>query len=204
MPTPCLKLVVQHLARREAIASNGTGNACICGKKPVGKQPISNPWKRKGRRMKKNGFTLVEIVVVVAIVGFLASMAVLAISKGVDNARTKQAETEIEMISAAVLQLAWDTGKWPNGQHRINGGSMEMWDISLPSCGLMDTDGNFNEWKGPYYDGSIEDPWGNPYFFDPDYRVNDGTMHVVVGSFGSNGKGRNLYDSDDIYVLLDD
>lgn len=153
--------------------------------------------------MKKSGFTLVEIAVVTMIIGLLATLGSLAIMKSVQNSRIKQAETELSMMSAAVLQLAWDTGKWPNGQPRTTAGSTEMWDISLSSCGLMNTDGNYSDWKGPYYGGEIMDPWGNPYFFDPDYKI-DHVDHVVVGSFGPNGVGPNDYDSDDIYVLLDD
>jgi general secretion pathway protein G len=153
--------------------------------------------------MKKSGFTLIEISVVTIILGLLATLGTLALMKSVQNARTKSAESELEILSAAVLQLAWDTGKWPNGQLRNNGGSIEKWDISPDSCGLMGTDGNFNQWKGPYYEGVIEDPWGNRYFFDPDYLI-DGKNHIVIGSFGPNGVGPNLYDSDDIYVLLDD
>lgn len=153
--------------------------------------------------MKRRGFTLIEIMVVLGVIGLLAGIGIPTIFKGVRNARIKEAGTELEMMSAAVLQLAWDTGKWPNGALRTKGGSTEMWNISTHKCGLFGTDGTYNNWKGPYYDAAVLDPWGNPYFFDPDYRV-DGTMRVVVGSFGPNGIGRNLYDSDDIVVLLDD
>ncbi len=153
--------------------------------------------------MKKNGFTLIEIMMVVGVVGILATLGTLAVRKSSESSRIKQAHIELEMISVAALQLAWDTGKWPNGQSRAAGGSTEMWDISVDMCGLLGTDGNYNEWKGPYYDGEIKDAWGNNYFFDPDYRI-AGVNHVVVGSFGPNGKGKNLYDSDDIYILLDD
>jgi len=123
--------------------------------------------------------------------------------KGVENSRIKNAETDLEMISAAVLQLAWDTGKWPNGLVRTSPGSAEVWDISGDQSGVMGSDGSYNDWKGPYYDGETLDPWGNPYFFDPDYRIS-GVNQIVVGSFGPNGSGRNLYDNDDIYVRLDD
>ncbi|MEN8254950.1 MAG: prepilin-type N-terminal cleavage/methylation domain-containing protein [Verrucomicrobiota bacterium] len=154
--------------------------------------------------MKRNGFTLVEIAVVVALVGLLVALGSMAIMKGVNNSRIKNSQAELEVLSAAVLQLAWDTGRWPNGEPRNIVSSAEMWDISPDACGLMGNDGSFgNNWKGPYYDGSIQDQWGNPYFFDPDYSTTNGTR-VVVGSFGPNGKGPNLYDSDDVYVLLDD
>ena len=153
--------------------------------------------------MKRRGFTLIEIMVVVGIIGLLAGIGIPAVLKGRQYSKIKRAQTELEMISAATLQLAWDTGKWPNARLRNNGGSAEIWDISPSRCGLMDTDGSYNDWKGPYYGGETMDPWGNPYFFDPDYRV-DGANRVVVGSFGPNGVGKNQYDRDDVYVLLDD
>ncbi len=153
--------------------------------------------------MKKSGFTLVEILVVTLIIGLLASLAVVVVVKGNRSSLKRQAEAELEMMSAAILQLAWDTGKWPNQRLRTNPGSAEVWDISLDSAGIMGSNGSYTDWKGPYFDGATLDPWGNPYFFDPDYRIN-GVMRIVVGSFGPNGRGRNQYDSDDIYVRLDD
>ncbi len=151
----------------------------------------------------KKGFTLIEITITVAIIGLLASMAALAVTKANASARKKQARTELQFLSAAILQMAWDTGKWPNGAIRTNPGSDEEWTLGGASVGLLSTDGAYNNWKGPYYEGSLVDPWGNPYFFDPDYRTND-VNRVVVGSFGPNRVGRNLYDKDDICVLLDD
>lgn len=151
----------------------------------------------------KSGFTLIEIMVTVAVVGLLASLAGLAIHKAHRSALLKQTETELQFMSAAVLQMAWDTGMWPNKALRNNPGSVEVWSISPASAGLLQTDGSYNNWRGPYYEGAILDPWGNPYFFDPDYLI-EGVNHVVIGSFGPNGLGPNLYDSDDLYVLLDD
>lgn len=172
----------------------------------------SYPW-RSGR-MKKSGFTFIEIMIVTIIIGLMASLGTLAITASVRNSRIRSAEAELEILSAAILQLAWDTGKWPNGKPRTAPGSVEMWDISGDNCGLLGNDGTYDNWEGPYYEGPTEDPWWTvsasqrKYFFDPDYRITaeDGTVQnaIVVGSFGPNGQGRNLYDSDDIYVRLDD
>lgn len=153
--------------------------------------------------MKKDGFTLVEIMIVVGVVALLSLLGTYASRSGLENSRKKQAEVELQMLSTAILQLAWDTGCWPNKEPRNEGADRELWDLSGDVVGLMGTDGAFNNWRGPYYDDATIDPWGNPYFFDPDYRV-DGVMRVAVGSFGPNGSGRNVYDSDNIYVLLDD
>lgn len=153
--------------------------------------------------MKSNGFTLIEIMITVSVVGLLAAAGALTVVRGVSNSRVNKATGELQMLSASVLQLAWDTGRWPNKRLRTNPGSVEIWDISSSGAGLLDSDPAYTDWKGPYYDGETLDPWGNPYFFDPDYRV-DGVDHIAVGSFGPNGEGRNKYDSDDIYVFLDD
>ena len=156
------------------------------------------------RRMrKKSGFTLIEIMVTVGVISLLASLASIAVLKAHRKALQKQTETELNLLSAAVLNMAWDTGRWPNKDSRAATGSTEIWNIQPATVGLMATDGTFNNWRGPYYEGAVLDPWGSPYFFDPDYLIN-GVNHPVVGSFGPNRQGRNLYDQDDIYILLDD
>ena len=156
--------------------------------------------------MKKSGFTLVEIAVVTIIVGLLVTMGSMAITKSVQNSRIKNAEAELEMISAAILQLAWDTGRWPNGQLRTEAasGANEKWDLSGDECGLLGTDGTYDNWKGPYYGGPTADPWGNNYFFDSDYYpMGDHSKEcVVVGSYGR--KAQSQYDADDLWVRVDD
>ena len=98
-------------------------------------------------------------------------------------------------------QLAWDTGMWPGGTERTARGDMEVWNLRTAVGGLILADSRFSEWNGPYVPSVPTDPWGNPYFFDPDYLIG-GTWHVVIGSFGPNGVGRNVYDADNIYVTL--
>jgi hypothetical protein len=46
-----------------------------------------------------------------------------------------------------------------------------------------------------------KDPWGHNYFFDNDYTL-DGVTKAVVGSYGPNGVGSNLYDEDDIVIII--
>ena len=81
-------------------------------------------------------------------------------------------------------------------------GSAEKWNLNTSNAGLTGTDGTFPDWAGPYISNVPQDPWGNNYFFDPDYQI-DGLNYAVLGSFGPNGVGPNLYDADDIYIILD-
>ena len=152
----------------------------------------------------KKGFSLVEIMITVSIIGLLATLGSWAVVKGINNGKISQAETELAMLAAAVEQLAWDTGRWPNKEIRTNPGSIEIWDITSDANGLMGTDGSYPEWRGPYYDGPTEDPWGNQYFFDPDYFPVTGGKYIVVGSFGPKKQIRHAYDKNDVYVTTGD
>ena len=80
----------------------------------------------------------------------------------------------------------------------------ELWDLSAQEAGLTQTDGLFSGWKGPYLNSAPIDPWGNNYFFDTDYDIGSSTpvWVAVIGSFGPNGVGQNVFDSDDIIRIL--
>ena len=158
---------------------------------------------KQGKYFNRNGYTLLEIMIVTMIIGVLTTIATTSIMKVRGNMRLKRAETELEMIAAAVRQLAWDTGEWPNKWERTDKDKEEEeWDLTLPKVGLLATDGSFDNWKGPYLAAIPDDPWGSPYFFDPDYRTN-GIDCVVVGSLGPNRSGRNRYSEDNLFVVIE-
>jgi len=158
---------------------------------------------RRRRAHQRAGFTAVEIAVTCALVVILAGISIPAYLKMRTDAQITEAKAQLEIIAAAVKQLAWDTGKWPGGIRREVQGNPEVWDLTVAQAGLLKNDpARFPNWQGAYIDEIPRDPWGSRYFFDPDYTIK-GKMRPVVGSFGPNRSGPNRYDYDNVYIVLD-
>ena len=151
-----------------------------------------------------DAFTLIELLVVISIIAILSFLALVAFANVRQAAKMAKARHDIDAITLALKQLETDTGEWP-GHQQIDQvqtvGSNEIWNLNAPEAGITSTDGNFPLWNGPYMAIVRPDPWGHDYFYDSDYKVN-GENRVVVGSFGPNGVGPNLYDADDIIKIL--
>lgn len=152
----------------------------------------------------RRGYTIIEVLIVIGIIAVVSVVAMASLSVARARARKAKALSDISVIVTAVKQLENDTGQWPGHQaveEVTTVGQNELWDLNAPAAGLAATDGNFPDWRGPYIKNVPLDPWGNAYFWDSDYEVN-GEWRVVVGSFGPNGAGQNVYDADNIYKII--
>jgi general secretion pathway protein G len=180
----------------------------------LAKEDLENKNNKK-RNKKKDSFTLVELLVVLAIIGGLSVMVFSNISSSRLKAQIAKAKSDIKQVYRAITLLENDSNEWP-GHQLINtigsGGGNEIcgepgcnFSLSDNESGIVTTDGNYPCWSGPYMTNIPLDPWGKEYFFDSDYQIWTGsstTTVVAIGSFGPNMVGVNLYDNDDIIYIL--
>ena len=118
------------------------------------------------------GFTLIEILVVMAIIGMLAVMVAPNIFNQQAGAQRDAALSQISALEAALDTYRLDVGQYPD--------SLE---------GLVENDSGRAAWNGPYLRREVPlDPWGNDYVYDSDGR---GFTLVSYGPDGERGGERD-------------
>ncbi|MBI5430102.1 MAG: type II secretion system major pseudopilin GspG [Nitrosomonadales bacterium] len=130
------------------------------------------------------GFTLIEIMVVVVIMGILAALVVPKLMGRTDDARIIAARQDIATVMQALKLYKLDNQRYPTTEQGLQAL------IAKPTTGP-----EANGWKsGGYLDKLPKDPWGNPYqFLSPGIRG-----EVDVLSFGADGQAGGAGNDADI------
>lgn len=146
----------------------------------------------------KNGFTLLELMIVISIIGLLATIGTISYSKTIRRSQETKAIADLTEIKKALIQLEIDTDELPrHSDPQVCVHNPEAF-VNDCAAGLTCTDGNFPNWNGPYLeDIYVMDQWNRPYYFDPDYychsyvkgceKVPDRTWVRAIHSFGADG-----------------
>ena len=105
---------------------------------------------RIDRKRASIGFTLIELMVVIVILGILASLVIPRLAGRTEQARIQAAKADIEGGIAIALDLfEVDMGRYPSSIEEL---------VKKPA--------DSGHWKGPYLKKGIpKDPWGNPYVY---------------------------------------
>lgn len=130
-------------------------------------------------KKSRRGFTLVEILLVVTIIGILAALVIPRITGRTEEARIKAATSDIHGgIKSALGMYEVDTGSYPK---------------SLQD--LIQQPGDVRGWKGPYLDQQTPpvDPWGHPYVYVYPGRHNPSGYDLYsTGPSGQDGGPDNI------------
>ena len=106
-------------------------------------------WRRPWARAGQGGFTLMEIIVVVVLIGAIAAFAASRIMGGSDRARVNLARAQIQTLAEKVQQFQMDTHHYPAA----------LQDLITPPGGEAG-------WLGPYAkQADLNDPWGHPIHY---------------------------------------
>lgn len=131
------------------------------------------------RARLRHGFTLIELMVVLVIIGVLASLIVPNVLDRADDARMTAARTDVNNLMQALKLYKLDNLRYPSGEQGLQALLTKPTVAPVPA-----------NWK-PYLDKLPNDPWGSPYVY-----LNPGIKgEVDVMSFGSDsqagGEGKN-------------
>jgi general secretion pathway protein G len=106
----------------------------------------------RGWRASAHGFTLIEIMVVVIIIGLLAAVIVPSVINKVDEAKAAKAKSDIQALETALTMYRLDNSKYPTT------------DQGLQALVQQPTDPSIRHWRpGGYIQRISKDPWGTDY-----------------------------------------
>ncbi|WP_294000045.1 type II secretion system major pseudopilin GspG [Sphaerotilus sp.] len=123
-------------------------------------------------RNAQRGFTLIELMVVLVIIGVLASLIVPSVLDRVDEAKVTAARTDVNSLVEALKRYRLDNQRYPTSEQGLQAL------VAKPTTGPIPPN-----WK-PTLDKLPNDPWGRPYQF-----ANPGVKGPIdVFSYGADGQ----------------
>ncbi|MFQ5466685.1 MAG: type II secretion system major pseudopilin GspG [Kiloniellaceae bacterium] len=124
------------------------------------------------RRGAARGFTLVELLVVLVILGLMVAFAAPRVIKYVGGAKTDSARIQIERLGSVLDLYRLEVGAYPSQDQGLEA--------------LIEQPAGAEAWNGPYLKkaDALKDPWGNPYI----YRVPGEHGEYDLSSLGADGQ----------------
>jgi general secretion pathway protein G len=137
----------------------------------------------KGKRdvLKSSaGFTLIELMVVMIILGLLAALVVPRMFGRVGEAKQKAAYTQIQLFGTALDSFRLDTGRYPTTSEGLES--------------LIAQASGVDDWNGPYLKKTEVplDPWNNPYYYESPGKHSDNDLISFGADKTEGGEKENM------------
>ncbi len=138
--------------------------------------------RRYSVRHGERGFTLVEILVVITIIGMIMALVGPRVINYLSESKAKTAKIQIESFGSALDLFYLDAGRYPASAEGLRA--------------LLERPGNTALWNGPYLKGNLvpNDPWGRPYVYRSpgQYGVYDILSYGADGQEGGAGAAADI------------
>jgi general secretion pathway protein G len=138
----------------------------------------TRPATRVNRR-REAGFTLVELLVVLIILGLIAAFAAPRVIKFVGGAKTDTARIQIERLSSILDLYRLQVGRYPSGDEGLDA--------------LMEAPAEAPNWDGPYLKkaDALNDPWDRPYLYRYPGEHGDYDLYTLGADGQDGGEGED-------------
>jgi general secretion pathway protein G len=146
----------------------------VPGRTPEGRRPRRRAWSRRSA-----GFTLLELLVVLVILGLLAAIAAPRVMSYLGGAKTDTARIQIESLSTTLDLFRLDVGRYPTEAEGLEA--------------LLRQPPGAEGWNGPYVrrEEQITDPWGRRYVYRYPGRHLDFDLYTLGADGAEGGEGEN-------------
>jgi general secretion pathway protein G len=133
-------------------------------------------------RRRPNGYTLVELLVVLAILGLLVALAAPRVIKYLGSAKADTARIQIEKLGGVLDLYRLEVGRYPTDQEGLES--------------LVERPPQLEAWNGPYLKNrdSVTDPWGRPYGYRSPGEHGDYDLYTLGadGKEGGDGEDQDI------------